>query len=207
MLSCLFLAVLWSPVGSRLISWLYVREVYFCFCHFTIMCSWSSVIFDLPIPDMCLLHLTHMSLLGPQRMLVDLYCFWLVCLSVRGHSNSVIFNWISSKFHILIAFINLSFKFEYGFSPTAGNKDGQQNGRHLSISAVVVILTQSFSIGFLPNFIYEFLLSAFHLSLNMFFFLTSHNLDDRQECRWSSIVFSLSICLSDLQSVRLSMPL
>ena len=92
-----------------------------------------------------------------------------VCLSVRSHSNSVIFNWISSKFHILIAFINLSFKFEYGFCPTAGNKDGQQNGRHQSISAVVVILTQSFSIGFLPNFIYELLLSAFHLSLNMGF--------------------------------------
>ena len=65
-----------------------------------------------------------------QRMLAELYCFWLVrlsvclsvCPSVRGHSNSVIFNWISSKFHIWIASINLSFKFEYGFCPTSITK-------------------------------------------------------------------------------------
>ena len=38
-----------------------------------------------------------------------------VCPSVRGLSNSVIFNLISSKFHIWIASINLSFKFEYEF--------------------------------------------------------------------------------------------
>ena len=71
-----------------------------------------------------------------------------VCLSVRPsvrcHSNSVTFNRISSKFHIWIASINLSFKFEYGFCPTSDNQDGRQNGRHLSISAVVVTLTQSF---------------------------------------------------------------
>ena len=35
-----------------------------------------------------------------------------VCLSVRGHSNSVIFNQISSKFHKWIASINFSVKFE-----------------------------------------------------------------------------------------------
>ena len=101
-------------------------------------------------------------LLGPrQRMLVELYCFRLVhqsvCLSVRGHSNSVIFYRISPKFHIWIASINLSFKFEYGFCPTSNNQDGRQNGRHLSISAFVVILTQSFLIGFLQNFIYRLL--------------------------------------------------
>ena len=64
-----------------------------------------------------------------------------VCPSVRGHSYSVIFNRIYSKFHIWIAFINLSFKFKYSFCPTPDNQDGQQNGRHLSISAVVVTLT------------------------------------------------------------------
>ena len=47
-----------------------------------------------------------------------------VCPSVRGHSNSVIFYWISSKFHIWIASINLSFKFEYGFCPTTDYQDG-----------------------------------------------------------------------------------
>ena len=92
-----------------------------------------------------------------------------VCPSVRGHSNSVIFNMISSKFHIWIASINLSFKFEYGFCMTSDNQDGRQNGRHLSISAVVVTLTQSFLIGFLPNFIYELLPSTFRSSLNMGF--------------------------------------
>ena len=46
-----------------------------------------------------------------------------VCPSVRGHSNSVIFNRISSKFHIWIASTNLLFKFEYGFCPTSDNQD------------------------------------------------------------------------------------
>ena len=43
------------------------------------------------------------------------------------------FNWISSKFHIWIASINLSFKYEYGFCQTSDNQDGQQNGRRLSM--------------------------------------------------------------------------
>ena len=91
------------------------------------------------------------------------------CPSVSGHSNSVIFNRISSKLHICISSTNLSFKFEYGFCPTSDNQDGQQNGRYLSISAVVLSLTQSFLIGFLPNFIYELLSSSFHSSSNMGF--------------------------------------
>ena len=61
----------------------------------------------------------------------------------------VISNQTPSKFHIWIASINLSFKFEYGFCLTSNNQDGRQNGRHVSISAVVVTLTQSFLIGFL----------------------------------------------------------
>ena len=89
--------------------------------------------------------------------------------SVRGHSNSVIFNLISSKFHIWIASINLSFKIEYGFCPTSDNRDGRQNGRHLSISSVVVTLTQSFLIGFLPNFIYGLLPSTSCSRSNMGF--------------------------------------
>ena len=92
-----------------------------------------------------------------------------VCPSVRGDSNLVIFNWISSKVHIWIASISLSFKFEYGFCQTSDNQDGRQNGRHLSKSAVVVTLTQSFLIGFLPNFIYGLLLSTFHSRSNMGF--------------------------------------
>ena len=88
----------------------------------------------------------------------------------RGHFNSAIFNQSSSIFHIWIASIYLSFKFEYGFSPTSDNKDGRQNGRHLSISAFEDTLTQPFLIGVLPNFIiYELLLATFHSSFNMGF--------------------------------------
>ena len=36
-----------------------------------------------------------------------------------------------SKFHIWIASIKLSLKFEYEFCPTKVNQDGQRNGRHL----------------------------------------------------------------------------
>ena len=92
-----------------------------------------------------------------------------VCPFVCDHSNSVIFKRISSKFHIWIAFINLLFKFEYRFYPTFDNQDGRQNGRHLSISTVMVTLTKSFLIWFLPNFIYELLPSTFHSSSNMGF--------------------------------------
>ena len=93
-----------------------------------------------------------------------------VCLSVHpsvwGHSNSLIFNQIYSKLHIWIASINLSFNFEYGFCPTSDNQDGRQNGRHISKSAVVVTLTQSFLIGFLSNVIYGLLPSTSGSSSN-----------------------------------------
>ena len=65
------------------------------------------------------------------------------CLSVATLTQSFL-NRISPKFHILIASINLSFKFEYGFCLTSDNQDGRQNGRHISMSNVVVTLTQSF---------------------------------------------------------------
>ena len=87
-------------------------------------------------------------------------------ISCRGHSNSVIFNQISSKFHLMIASINLSFKFEYRFCPTSDSQDGRQNGRHISISAVLVTLTQSFLIRFLPNLIYGLLPSTSRSSSN-----------------------------------------
>ena len=54
-------------------------------------------------------------------------------MSSRGHSNLVIFNQISSKFHIWVASIKLSFKFKYGFCPMNNNQDGLQNGCRLSV--------------------------------------------------------------------------
>ena len=58
-----------------------------------------------------------------------------VCLSVCccGHSNLLVFNLISSKFHIWIASIKPSFRFEYGFCLTNDKQDGRQNDRHLSV--------------------------------------------------------------------------
>ena len=38
-----------------------------------------------------------------------------------------------SKFHIWIASIKLSLKFEYEFCPTKVNQDGQRNGSHLLV--------------------------------------------------------------------------
>ena len=38
-----------------------------------------------------------------------------------------------SKFHIWIASIKLSLKFEYEFCPMKVNRDGQRNGRHLLV--------------------------------------------------------------------------
>ena len=96
-----------------------------------------------------------------------------VCFSIRlsvrccGHSNLVIFNMISSKFYIWIVSIKLSTKFKYGFCLTNDIQDGRQNGRRLS--NVVVTLTWSFLIGFLPNFKYGLLPSNSHRSLNMGF--------------------------------------
>ena len=91
-----------------------------------------------------------------------------VCPSVRGHSNSVILigflpNLYMDCFHQPLVQNRMR------VCLTSNNKDGQQNCCHLSISAVVVTLTQSFLIRFLPNFIYEMLLSNFHSSSNMGF--------------------------------------
>ena len=61
-----------------------------------------------------------------------------------GHSNLVIFNHISSKFHIWISCIKLLLKLEYGICPTNDNQNGHQNGHRLmrlSVLHVVVTLT------------------------------------------------------------------
>ena len=82
-----------------------------------------------------------------EKVIQDMQLFNLLfsaCLSVRLSVvtliNSVIFNRIYSKFHIWIASINLWFKFEYGFCLASDNQDGWQNGRHLSISAVEILI-------------------------------------------------------------------
>ena len=93
---------------------------------------------------------------------------------------------ISSKFCIWIASIKLPFKSEYRLCPTSDKQDGRQNGRHLSISAVVVTLAQSFLIRFLPNIIYG-LLPHLSLKFEYGFCSTSDNQDGRLNSRRLSI--------------------
>ena len=82
-----------------------------------------------------------------------------------GHSNSVIYHPVSSKFHIWITFIKRSPKFEWFL---CDNQNGCQNDRLLSVCTCghshLVFITR-----FLPNFIYELLLSNSCRSLNMGF--------------------------------------
>ena len=44
MLSCLFIAALWSPVGKGLNSWLSCMSCLLCFCHFPMWCPGSGVV-------------------------------------------------------------------------------------------------------------------------------------------------------------------
>ena len=46
MLSCLFLAALWSSAGKGLTSLLSCMRCFLCFCHFPIWCTGSGVVFD-----------------------------------------------------------------------------------------------------------------------------------------------------------------
>ena len=57
MLSCLFIAALWSPAGKGLTSWLSVCGVLLCFCHFPVWCTGSGVVLDcyVSFSDLCLL--------------------------------------------------------------------------------------------------------------------------------------------------------
>ena len=73
-----------------------------------------------------------------------------LCVRFRGHSNSVIFNRVSFKLNIWIASIKLVLKFQYGFCATNNYRDGQKNGRRLSVCScghtTVVIYYQIVSI-------------------------------------------------------------
>ena len=73
-----------------------------------------------------------------------------------GYLLNFIYELLSSSFH---SSLNTGFV-------RRDNQDGGQNGHHLSISDVVVTLTQSFLIPFLPNFIYGLLLSTSRSSWN-----------------------------------------
>ena len=46
MLSCLFIAALWSPDGKGLASWLSWGDVYLWFCHFPMWCPGLGVALD-----------------------------------------------------------------------------------------------------------------------------------------------------------------
>ena len=86
-------------------------------------------------------------------------------LSVHGHSNSVIFNQISFKFIYGLLPSNSSSSLNTGFVRRTITKMADKMAATY-VFAVVVTLTQSFLIRFLPNFIYELLPSNSYSSLN-----------------------------------------
>ena len=46
MLSCLFIAALWSAAGKGLASWRLCVMFFVCFCHFPMWCPGSGVVLD-----------------------------------------------------------------------------------------------------------------------------------------------------------------
>ena len=90
-----------------------------------------------------------------------------------GHSNLVILNRISSKFHIWFASIKPWLKFEYEFCWTNYNQDCRQTGRRLSVCVPLLLwspLLRHFSSDFFQfSYIYLLLLSHSGSSLNMSF--------------------------------------
>ena len=46
MLSCLFIAALWSPAGKSWPLGSLVDDVFLCFCHFPMWCPGSGVVQD-----------------------------------------------------------------------------------------------------------------------------------------------------------------
>ena len=46
LLSCLFIAALWSPTGKGLASWLSCVLCFIVFCHFPLLCYGSGVVLD-----------------------------------------------------------------------------------------------------------------------------------------------------------------
>ena len=98
------------------------------------------------------------------------YQFASICCC--GHCNLVIFNRISSKFHIWFASNKSWFNLEYEFCRTNYNQDGYQMAAAYQFTSVqccghsnLVII----SLIFFPIFIYELLLSNSGSSLNMSF--------------------------------------
>ena len=76
------------------------------------------------------------------------YQFAFTSVRCCGHSNSVIFNQISSKFQICISSIKFSFFLKYWFCSMNDNQDGRQMAA-ADVYTVMVTLTRSFLIRFL----------------------------------------------------------
>ena len=104
------------------------------------------------------------------------------CVYCCGHSNSVIFNQISSKFHIWVPSIKLSFKFKYGFCLISDNQDDRQNGCHLSVCTCVHCCGHSES--FLIVFLSISNMDCFYLTLiQVWIWVLSNNQDGQQNGR------------------------
>ena len=97
-----------------------------------------------------------------------------------------IFNWISSKFHIWVASIKFSFKFEYMFCPVKDNQDGQQKWPPISLQLWTLYPSQ-------------LLLDCFQISYMDYFYQTLAQvriwaLSDNQDGHWNGDHLSECCC-------------
>ena len=85
------------------------------------------------------------------------------CEHCGGHSNSVIFNWISSKFHTSLLLSNYRSSWNTSYIRSTITKMADKMAMAYQFALVYgVVVTQSFLIIFLPNSKYGLLPSNFH---------------------------------------------
>ena len=82
---------------DRLIQSFWLKNPKQVQCSPFIMLCLESIQMDCVISESCYKWTILLRNYRKMTMLAELYCFWLVRLSVCGHSNSVIFNQISSN--------------------------------------------------------------------------------------------------------------
>ena len=88
MLSCQFIAALWSPAGKGLTSWLPLCVMFMCFCYFPVWCPVSGVVLD--CIDFCSLPsyllFKFLTLTFGDNFFVSVLCKFLLMYICERHS-------------------------------------------------------------------------------------------------------------------------